>query len=112
MTPIGAATPMRIWAHGVVVSHPLSMREALGSIPSVSTLQIRPSFACPPQHTMLWRLQGTFLSGTWYVVPATPRASNARHFEHKLKNQIMVLPAHACDKERAPRATQLACGGK
>ena len=23
------------WAHGVVVSHPLSMREALGSIPSV-----------------------------------------------------------------------------
>ena len=24
-------------AHGVVVSHPLSMREALGSIPSVST---------------------------------------------------------------------------
>ena len=24
------------WAHGVVVSHPLSMREALGSIPSVS----------------------------------------------------------------------------
>ena len=25
-----------IWAHGVVVSHPLSMREALGSIPSVS----------------------------------------------------------------------------
>ena len=25
-------------AHGVVVSHPLSMREALGSIPSVSTL--------------------------------------------------------------------------
>ncbi len=26
------------WAHGVVVSHPLSMREALGSIPSVSSL--------------------------------------------------------------------------
>jgi hypothetical protein len=26
-------------AHGVVVSHPLSMREALGSIPSVSNLQ-------------------------------------------------------------------------
>ena len=25
-------------AHGVVVSHPLSMREALGSIPSVSML--------------------------------------------------------------------------
>jgi hypothetical protein len=25
-------------AHGVVVSHPLSMREALGSIPSVSTI--------------------------------------------------------------------------
>ena len=28
---------LRTWAHGVVVSHPLSMREALGSIPSVST---------------------------------------------------------------------------
>ena len=27
-------------AHGVVVSHPLRMREALGSIPSVSILQI------------------------------------------------------------------------
>ena len=27
------------WAHGVVVSHPLSMREALGSIPSVSTFE-------------------------------------------------------------------------
>ena len=26
-----------IWARGVVVSHPLSMREALGSIPSEST---------------------------------------------------------------------------
>jgi hypothetical protein len=26
------------WAHGVVVSHPLSMREALGSIPSASIL--------------------------------------------------------------------------
>ena len=26
------------WAHGVVVSHPLCMRKALGSIPSVSTL--------------------------------------------------------------------------
>ena len=25
------------WAHGIVVSHPLSMREALASIPSVST---------------------------------------------------------------------------
>ncbi len=28
------------WAHGVVVSHPLSMREALGSIPSVSTFAV------------------------------------------------------------------------
>ena len=28
--------PSGHWAHGVVVSHPLSMREALGSIPSVS----------------------------------------------------------------------------
>ena len=27
--------PATNWAHGVVVSHPLSMREALGSIPSV-----------------------------------------------------------------------------
>ena len=29
-------------AHGVVVSHPLSMREALGSIPSVSMLRFTP----------------------------------------------------------------------
>ena len=26
------------WAHGVVVSHPLCMRKALGSIPSVSSV--------------------------------------------------------------------------
>ena len=31
-----AAQTLARWAHGVVVSHPLSMREALGSIPSVS----------------------------------------------------------------------------
>jgi hypothetical protein len=30
------------WAHGVVVSHPFSMREALGSIPSVSSLGVMP----------------------------------------------------------------------
>ena len=30
------------WAHGVVVSHPLSMWEALGSIPSVSILRNTP----------------------------------------------------------------------
>ncbi len=30
-------------AHGVVVSHPLSMREALGSIPSVS-ISVCPSY--------------------------------------------------------------------
>ena len=38
---VGAFHPIaaeKHWAHGVVVSHPLSMREALGSIPSVSTL--------------------------------------------------------------------------
>ena len=29
-----------IWAHGVVVSHPLRMRKALGSHPSVSMLHI------------------------------------------------------------------------
>ena len=33
--------PSSIWAHGVVVSHPLSMREALGSIPSVSICVIK-----------------------------------------------------------------------
>ena len=31
-------------AHGVVVSHPLSMREALGSIPSVSIFLIVTGF--------------------------------------------------------------------
>ena len=30
------------WAHGVVVSHPLRMRKALGSIPSVSILYTIP----------------------------------------------------------------------
>ena len=29
-------------AHGVVVSHPLSMREALGSMPSVSIMAVEP----------------------------------------------------------------------
>ena len=38
------------WAHGVVVSHPLSMREALGSIPSVSICHLHASLplAMPP----------------------------------------------------------------
>ena len=46
------------WAHGVVVSHPLSMREALGSIPSVSKLCLCTSvafggpYAC--RHTVLF----------------------------------------------------------
>ena len=35
--------PPNQWAHGVVVSHPLSMREALGSIPSVSISSTSPS---------------------------------------------------------------------
>ena len=33
--------PLRQWAHGVVVSHPLRMRKALGSIPSVSNFCTR-----------------------------------------------------------------------
>ena len=38
-------------AHGVVVSHPLSMREALGSIPSVSifVLQVISAMASRPR---------------------------------------------------------------
>ena len=39
------------WAHGVVVSHPLSMREALGSIPSVSICM---SSACQRSPRMRW----------------------------------------------------------
>ena len=35
-------------AHGVVVSHPLSMREALGSIPSVSTFAPSVDFFITP----------------------------------------------------------------
>ena len=41
-----------IWAHGVVVSHPLRMRKALGSIPNVSIGQwtsVHRSGAGPPQ---------------------------------------------------------------
>ena len=37
-----AAQTFARWAHGVVVSHPLSMREALGSIPSVSITSAEP----------------------------------------------------------------------
>ena len=37
-TPEKVTLPLYQLAHGVVVSHPLSMREALGSIPSVSIL--------------------------------------------------------------------------
>ena len=37
----GAVVPRDHWAHGVVVSHPLRMRKALGSNPSVSTLVLR-----------------------------------------------------------------------
>ena len=37
--PIACSCKHCNWAHGVVVSHPLSMREALGSIPSVSTFE-------------------------------------------------------------------------
>ena len=37
-TQLKVTLPLYQRAHGVVVSHPLSMREALSSIPSVSTL--------------------------------------------------------------------------
>ena len=36
-------------AHGVVVSHPLSMREALGSIPSVSIFNVSQGTYCVSQ---------------------------------------------------------------
>ena len=43
-----------IWAHGVVVSHPLRMRKALGSNPSVSTLRQLACFhVCIRQTTKL-----------------------------------------------------------
>ena len=48
-------------AHGVVVSHPLSMREALGSIPSVNTLAIHNCAAgasgryCAKEHSQVSR---------------------------------------------------------
>ena len=50
----GIAT--NIWAHGVVVSHPLSMWEALGSIPSVSIFASDTS-----AHTVLFK---SFATGT------------------------------------------------
>ena len=37
---INRQTIFNTWAHGVVVSHPLRMRKALGSNPSVSILII------------------------------------------------------------------------
>ena len=46
------------WAHGVVVSHPLSMREALGSIPSVS---ISVSQTCTTSRTCSGSMRGYLL---------------------------------------------------
>ena len=46
MAPGKMDVPYVNGAHGVVVSHPLSMREALGSIPSVSMLRVTPDI-CP-----------------------------------------------------------------
>ena len=42
------------WAHGVVVSHPLRMRKALGSIPSVSTCFILPMDAMSHGQASKW----------------------------------------------------------
>ena len=46
------------WAHGVVVSTPLSMREVLGSIPSVSTLRREP-FVPIHEERLGWRRLGS-----------------------------------------------------
>ena len=44
--------PVPSRAHGVVVSHPLSMREALGSIPSESTFLFRTCYAPHPKKAL------------------------------------------------------------
>ena len=46
------------WAHGVVVSHPLSMQEALGSIPSVSILEEMRVFSIAAQASRLQHKAG------------------------------------------------------
>ena len=53
------------WAHGVVVSHPLSMREALGSIPSVSIVVLKwHCFVCLVAATELQPCVGALRAGT------------------------------------------------
>ena len=46
----GLSSRIARWAHGVVVSHPLSMREALGSIPSVSRMTTASCASHMPEH--------------------------------------------------------------
>ena len=78
--------PVPSRAHGVVVSHPLSMREALGSIPSESTFY----FVSATHHTQKQRLEGhgnscssillitnRSLRGSMPSGPAPPRNKNA-----------------------------------
>ena len=54
-----------IWAHGVVVSHPLSMREALGSIPSVSIWPLQRRCVVPPDEATWPRHLGGGPSEGW-----------------------------------------------
>ena len=53
-------------AHGVVVSHPLSMREALGSIPSVSTFEDLGNFLQTLPDT--WHPQVSLITGLYSSV--------------------------------------------
>ena len=63
-------------AHGVVVSHPLSMREALGSNPSVSTFFV---------YTLSWCCQSFGLQynpeGLWRNGSASDSRSEGWEFE-------------------------------
>ena len=51
------------WAHGVVVSHPLSMREALGSIPSVSIWLLQRRLLVLPDAATWTRRRGRASTG-------------------------------------------------
>ena len=73
-----------IWAHGVVVSHPLSMREALGSIPSVSILAM---------FTAAAMLYSGGQRKPWKVAGGSDMISSAHLVYH---SKILGGPTHMC----------------
>ena len=96
------------WAHGVVVSHPLSMREALGSIPSVSScssavlLDLGGSFCLwrpvviSPTRCCCW-LGAAWLAGAGSCsCKAVAALAVAACTQHQQLNEPRATAAHMC----------------